>query len=275
MMTPATARRPGALSFGAIVRLSRAVVRRPSQNFAEGLTRSDLGAPTLAAAKAQHGRYCEELLRSGLQVTYLSADGHYPDGTFVEDTAIITGRGAIFMRPGAASRQGEVPSVREVLSDLVPALGEIEAPGTVDGGDVCAIDNRFLIGISSRTNEEGARQLAAILSSHGYDATLVDLRGLPDLLHLKSGLAALDDGRLVAVAALASRDELRGYATVRVDDRESYAANCVCVNGRVLIARGFPLLESELVKLRYDVVTLEMSEFRKMDGGLSCLSLRL
>ena len=257
------------------MRFTRALVRRPSQNLAEGLTGADLGAPIIALATAQHGRYCEELQRCGLQLTYLSADGHYPDGTFVEDTAVVTGRGAILTRPGAESRRGEVPSIREALLDLVPASGEIEAPGTVDGGDVCAIDDRFLIGISSRTNEEGARQLAAMLESLGYHATILDLRGVPDLLHLKSGLAALDDGRLVATAALAGRDELRGYATVRVDDRESYAANCVCVNGRVLIARGFPLLESALEKLRYDVVTLEMSEFRKMDGGLSCLSLRL
>ena len=257
------------------MRLARALVRRLSPNFAEGLTGADLGSPSIALAKAQHGRYCEELQRCGLSLTYLSADGHYPDGPFVEDTAVVTGRGAIITRPGAESRRGEVPSIREALLDLVPALGEIEAPGTVDGGDVCGIDDRFLIGISSRTNEHGARQLAGMLEAAGYDATLLDLRDVPHLLHLKSGLAALDDGRLVAVAALARRDEIRGYPIVEVDERESYAANCVCVNGRVLIARGFPLLEAALVKLRYDVVTLEMSEFRKMDGGLSCLSLRL
>ena len=257
------------------MRHSRALVRGLSRNFADGLTRAELGSPSVTLAKAQHARYCEELQRCGLQVTCLSADANFPDGTFVEDTAVVTPRGAIFTRPGAESRRGEVASIGEALLDLVPALGEIEAPGTVDGGDVCAVNDRFLIGISARTNEEGARQLSAILVSQGYESAILDLRELPDLLHLKSGLAALDDGRLVAVAALADRDELRGYPTVRVDERESYAANCVCVNGRVLIARGFPLLEAALVQLRYAVVTLEMSEFRKMDGGLSCLSLRL
>jgi dimethylargininase len=257
------------------LQLSRALVRRPSPNFAEGLTRAELGNPSVTLAKAQHERYCEELERCGVRVTCLSADGHYPDGTFVEDAAVVTPRGAVFTRPGAESRRGEVASVREALLDLTPSLGTIEAPGTVDGGDVCAFNDRFLIGISTRTNDEGARQLAAILKRHGYESTILDLRGLPELLHLRSGLAALDDGRLVAVAGLAELDELRGYPTVRVDDRESYAANCIGVNGRVLIARGFPLLEAALVALRYDVVTLEMSEFRKMDGGLSCLSLRL
>jgi len=257
------------------VRLTRALVRRPSPNFVEGLTRGDYGSPIYTLAKAQHERYCEELERCGLRLTRLSADAHHPDGTFVEDTAIFTGRGAILTRPGAPSRRGEVASVREALMELAPSLGEIEAPGCVDGGDVCEVNGRFLIGISERTNEEGARQLAGILSSHGYESATLDLRGVPGLLHLKSGLTALDDGRVVAIAALADRDELRGHAMIRVADGESYAANCVCVNGRVLIARGFPLLEGALVKLRYDVVTLEMSEFRKMDGGLSCLSLRL
>jgi len=257
------------------VRLTRALVRRPSPNFADGLTQGQHGIPSYNVAKAQHERYCEELTRCGLQLTRLPTDVHYPDATFVEDTAILTGRGAIVTRPGAPSRLGEVESVREALSELTPSLGEIVAPGTVEGGDVCDLGGRFLIGISARTNEDGARQLAAILQSQGYESTMIDVRGIPDLLHLKSGLSVLDDGRLVAIPALAGRDELRGYPIVRVADRESYAANGVSINGRVLIARGFPLLEAALASLRYEVVTLEMSEFRKMDGGLSCLSLRL
>lgn len=257
------------------MQFTRAVVRRPSPNFADGLTRDDLGSPSYTLAKAQHDRYCEELERCGLILTRLSADAQHPDGTFVEDTAILTRRGAIFARPGAPSRMGEVASVREALMELAPLLGEIEAPGTLDGGDICEVDDRFLIGISARTNEEGARQLAALLERHGYDSVMLDVRDVPELLHLKGGLASLEDGRLVAIEALAGRDELRGHGIVRVAAGESYAANCVCINRRVLIARGYPQLEDALVKLRYDVVTLEMSEFRKMDGGLSCLSLRL
>jgi dimethylargininase len=94
------------------------------------------------------------------------------------------------------------------------------------------------------------------------------------LLHLKSGLAALPDGRLMAVDALAGRPGLRGREIVRVAEDEAYAANGISINGKVVIASGFPKLERSLRELRYDVVTLEMSEFQKMDGGLSCLSLR-
>jgi dimethylargininase len=257
------------------VRLTRALVRTPSPNFADGLTHGELGPPSYALALEQHERYCEALQRCGLSLTRVPADPRYPDGTFVEDAAILTGRGAIFTLPGAPSRTGEVASVREALAPLTPTIGEIREPGTVDGGDVCEVGGRFLIGISARTNEEGARQLAALLASRDLASTLVDVRGIPRLLHLKSGLGAMDDGRLVAIGALAVREELRGYPIVPVDAGESYAANCVSLNGQALIARGFPLLEASLTKLGYPVVTLEMSEFRKMDGGLSCLSLRL
>ncbi len=254
---------------------TRALVRRPAPNLADGLTTAGLGPPNLVLAIAQHGAYCEALKGCGLELTYLRIDPEFPDGTFVEDPAIVTSKGAILTRPGAPSRLGEVASVREGLSKFVPSIGEIEAPGTVDGGDVCETGGSYLIGLSERTNLEGARQLATILARHGYDSIEIDVRGIPGLLHLKSGLAALEDGRLVAVAALAGRDELRRYPSVVVDDDEAYAANCVGINGRVLLAGGFPVVEQRLRRLGYDVVTLDMSEFRKMDGGLSCLSLRL
>jgi dimethylargininase len=257
------------------VSLTRAIVRPPGTNFADGLTRSELGSPLHPKAKAQHERYCEELTRCGLRLTHLSADTHHPDGTFVEDAAIVTRRGVILTRPGAESRRGEVASVREALTDLVPVIGEIRAPGTLDGGDICETRDGFLIGLSERTDESGARQLQELLGSCGFASKVIDVRGIPELLHLKSGLTALDDGRLVAIEALARRQELQGFPIVPVADSESYAANTVCINGRVLLARGFPLLEVSLTKLGYEVATLEMSEFRKMDGGLSCLSIRL
>jgi dimethylargininase len=253
------------------VRLTRAIVRSPAKSFSDGLTTSNLGKPSFALAQVQHERYCEALERCGLTLTRLPADERYPDSTFVEDTAVLVARGAIVCRPGAASRQGEVALMRAALPET---LGEIEAPGTVDGGDVCDANGRVLIGLSSRTNEEGARQLAAILSNLGYESSTLDLRGHLGLLHLKSGLAALDDGRLVAVAALADRAELNGREIIPVADDEAYAANCISINGRVLIASGFPSLERLLVEMDYDVATLDMSEFQKMDGGLSCLSLR-
>ncbi|MBK9156248.1 MAG: hypothetical protein IPM25_18910 [Chloracidobacterium sp.] len=136
------------------------------------------------------------------------------------------------------------------------------------------MDDHFLIGISDRTNEDGARQLAGYLEAAGFSAELVDIRGTDGLLHLKSGITYLGDGRILVVDALAGEIALDGYETLHVPEGEEYAANCVRVNDHVLIAAGFPGVKAMLDGLGYNLIELDMSEFQKMDGGLSCLSLR-
>ncbi|MCM3872119.1 MAG: arginine deiminase family protein [Pyrinomonadaceae bacterium] len=254
--------------------LSRAVVRTPSANFAEGLTSGGLGAPVYARVLKQHEAYCDALVQCGLKLVRLEADERYPDSTFVEDTAVVTERGAILTRPGAPSRTGEVPAVREALAQVYPALSSIQDPGSVDGGDVCEVGNHFFIGISERTNQAGARQLAEFLASLEYTSSFVDIRDVQGILHLKSGLAHLGDDRLVVIDALSDREEFRDYDLIIVNKQEDYAANCVRVNELVLVARGYPKLEKSLGELGYQTTTLDMTEFQKMDGGLSCLSLR-
>lgn len=254
--------------------LSKAIVRLPAANFASGLTTVDLGTPDYARAVAQHTAYCAALERCGLQLIRLAADKRFPDSTFVEDTAVITGRCAILTRPGAPGRRDEVINIKAELAHLFPALQSIHGPGTLDGGDVCEVGNHFFIGISQRTNEAGAQQLAEMLSSAGYTSTCVDIREVAGILHLKSGLACLADNRLVVIEALAPREEFRGYDLVRVKAGEEYAANCVRVNDYILVAAGFPAFEQTLRATGHQMLVLDMSEFQKMDGGLSCLSLR-
>jgi dimethylargininase len=169
---------------------------------------------------------------------------------------------------------GEVETIRESVQRFYPVVREIHFPGTLDGGDVCEAGTHFFIGISHRTNEEGARQFAEFLAADGYTASTVDIRSLSSILHLKSGIAYLDKGTLVVMGELAGRDEFAGYNRVRVAATESYACNCVLVNDRVLVPAGFPRLQAQLVERGYSPLPVEMSEFRKMDGGLSCLSLR-
>jgi len=292
---------------------TRAIVRPPARNFFEGLTTSGLGTPDYQRALAQHQAYCAALERCGLALTRLEADSDYPDSTFVEDAAILVGvsdgghtlsarqhdveseahpltQVVLTTRPGAPSRAGEVGSIRRVLADLFPAVSEIQPPGTLDGGDICEAGKHFFIGVSSRTNEAGAQQLAELLAPHGYTSSFVDIRqsgtGVPPvahardaratskLLHLKSGLAYLGDHRLVVTEALADRAEFSSYDLIRVNSDEEYAANCVRVNDQVLVAAGYPRFEGKLRELGYQTIALEMTEFRKMDGGLSCLSLR-
>jgi len=207
-------------------------------------------------------------------ITTLDADLRYPDSTFVEDTAILTPRGAILARPGAPSRQGEVAAIRETIGRFFPATLEIEEPGTVDGGDICEAESHFFLGLSHRTNEEGLRQLAGYLAGQGYTSSVIDVRGTTSILHLKSGISYIGNNTMVAMEEMAGNDLFRNYEVIRVSAEESYAANCVRVNERVLVAAGYGQLLSELDDRGFHPLALDMSEFQKMDGGLSCLSLR-
>ena len=260
------------------MQFTRAIVRPPARTFAAGLSSAAEGPPDLDKALDQHARYVQALRDCGLEVTSLDCDAAYPDSTFVEDTAVMTERGAIVMRPGAPSREGEVTSMRMCLRNFHPALPAIEAPGSVDGGDICEADGHYFIGVSARTNEHGARQLARHLHRWGYTSSIIDIRRNPALLHLKSGVAYLGDGLWVGQGSIGRELRSRTGIVVRdvitVTPGEAYAANCVRVNGSVLVAAGYPLLSAAVEARGCRVVPLEMSEFRKMDGGLSCLSLR-
>lgn len=253
---------------------TRAIVRAPAPNFADGLTTADLGAPEYKRALSQHEAYCAALEQCGLTLIRIEPDPRHPDSTFVEDAAVLTPRGAILTRPGAPSRAGEVSSIEKVLTDFYPSMLHIESPGTLDGGDVCEAGEHFFIGISERTNEPGARQLAEMLGSFKYTASFVDIRGVRGILHLKSGLAYLGDNRLALVDALAKREAFVDFDLARVEGGDLYAANCIRVNEQVLVAAGYPVWEETLRNLGYPIMAIAMSEFQKMDGGLSCLSLR-
>ena len=254
--------------------VTKAIIKYPSETFASGLTTVDLAKPNLEVALRQHHAYCDALESCGLELIGLPPDNKHPDSTFVEDTALLTARGAILTRPGAASRRGEVESIAAVVREYFNDVYAIEEPGTVDAGDVCEAGEHFFIGISRRTNEHGAEQLAGLLQSLGYSSSLIDIRGLSNILHLKSGMAYLSGKRLVVIDALRNEPEFSGYDLVCLDLTEEYAANCLSINGKILIASGFPTIKRELERLSYPTITLDMSEFQKMDGGLSCLSLR-
>lgn len=213
-------------------------------------------------------------MNCGLFVTRLAGDEEYPDSTFVEDTAVLTARAAVITRPGAASRRGEIAAIEHTLRRHYADIHFIREPGTVDGGDVCEAGGHFFIGISHRTNEEGARQLARLLESFGYTSSLIDIRSLSNILHLKSGLAYLSGKHLVVIDALRGYKEFSDYDLISLNSAEEYAANCLLINGKVLVAAGFNETRKVLERRGYQTIALDMSEFQKMDGGLSCLSLR-
>jgi dimethylargininase len=253
---------------------TRAIVRPPAATFADGITSSGLGPPDLALALKQHESYCRTLERLGLSLVRLPADAKFPDSTFVEDAAIVTSKGAILTRPGAPSRAGEVAAIGAALERWFPQLDRICALGTVDGGDVCEAGSHFFIGISHRTNEEGAAQLSDWLAARGFGSSMVDIREIRGMLHHKTGLSWLGGRRLLGWSGIAGHEALRGWDVVEVPKGEEYAANCILVNDAVLVARGFPKTAALIRGLGHEVIELEMSEYRKMDGGLSCLSVR-
>src|SRR6202041_2314766 len=199
-----------------------AIVRVPGSNFAQGLTTAQLGVPRYDQVLQQHARYCEALQACGLTLTTLDADTNHPDATFVEDTAVLTARSAVLTRPGARSRGGEVMAMRPILRGFFSTTVEIEAPGTLDGGDICEAEQHFFVGVSHRTNEEGARQLAAHLTREGYTSALVDIRGMNSILHLKTGVSYIGDNTLVVMEEIAGHEMFADYELIRVARDESY-----------------------------------------------------
>ena len=249
--------------------ITHALVRRPGENFCDGETSADLGRPDLAATLAQHDAYVRALEVAGATVTVLPADPDYPDGVFVEDTAVVLERCAVITNPGAASRQGEERAVEAVLADRF-AIRRIESPGTLEGGDVMRIGDRLFVGRSARTNEQGVAQLAEIAAEHGYQTTVVPVR---DVLHLKTAVTAVDDRTLIAAGEMVACEALAGFQIVPLTGADSYFANTLRVNDMLLTAQGFTAAGDRLRSLGLTPTELAMSEFRKMDGGLTCLSL--
>lgn len=243
------------------------IVRKPGKNFAGGITTSELGKPDPVKALEQHAAYCYALRMCGLELTVLEADERYPDGCFVEDTAVITNDIAVITRPGAVSRRGEELLIEKVISGFRKTV-RIEPPGTLDGGDIMKVEDHFYIGLSGRTDRDGASQLAGILSEHGFTSSMVEVG---EGLHLKSGISYIGRGNILVSPPF--RGMIPGCNEILLAEYESYSANSLYVNGNLLIASGFPLMKSRLESLGYSIIELEMSEFRKMDGGLTCLSL--
>ncbi|MCG8337076.1 MAG: arginine deiminase family protein [Proteobacteria bacterium] len=250
---------------------SQAIVRKPGLSIIRGITTADLSTPDFSKAMIQHDAYVDALRYCGLEVTVLDADEDHPDSVFVEDTAIVTDQLAVITRPAPESRQSEIISMGKTIDKMFKDVRKIEAPGTLEGGDVMRIGSRFYIGLSGRTNKEGAQQLIINLEDYGYEACTVKM---DELLHLKTGVSTLGDKTILVDPELASEEQFKPYQHIKVESAESYAANCIRVNDFILFAQGYPITKQKLVEAGFKLIELDMSEFRKLDGGLSCLSLR-
>ena len=247
-----------------------AITRKPGENFSQGLTTADPGSSDYQLILKQHTTYIETLQAIGLKTIELEAQPDYPDAHFVEDTAVVTPEVAIITNPGATSRQGEEESIAEILAPY-RRLEYIRAPGTLDGGDVLMVGDHFFIGISERTNSEGAQQLSNILEKYTKTQSMIPVGAG---LHFKSSVNYVAQNALIVTRDFADHEALKAYEKIVVNREEEYAANVLRVNDYLLVPRGFPDTKTKLSALDLKIIELDVSEMQKMDGGLTCLSLR-
>lgn len=255
-------------------KFNHVIIRRPGKSLCDGITSApELGTPIYERALEEHYDYEHALEQCGVDVTVLPALEQFPDACFVEDPAVITRCGAIITNPGAASRNGEtehiLPAVRRFFDE--DHIAYIQAPGTLEGGDVMMVGDHFYVGRSARTNAEGIRQFIEILRGWGLDGSEVTLE---EVLHLKTGVNYLENNNMLVSGEFVDKPEFAQYNRVEVPAEEAYGANCIWVNGTVIVAEGYPRVLAAVQGLGYKTLVVDTSEYRKIDGGLSCLSLR-
>ena len=253
------------------MKFNHAIVNQPCQNLVNGLTSADLGYPDFTNALKQHDQYVRSLRACGLKVEVLAADEQHPDSTFVEDAALLTPGCAIVMRPAEVPRRGETAQIVPVLEKHYSNIEKITAPGTIEGGDIMMVADHYYIGLSARTNLAGAEQLISILNQFGLNGSVVTMQ---EMLHLKTGLAYLENNVLLACGEFLSKPEFQTFDMIEIPEDEAYAANCIWVNDKVLVPSGYPKTSQLIADAGYELINVDVSEFRKLDGGLSCLSLR-
>lgn len=257
-----------------MTKFNNVIVRRPCRAICEGITSApELGKPIYEKALQQHDTYIEALKQCGVEVTVLEADERYPDSCFVEDPALITRKCAIITNPGAASRNGEKNEIIGAVRKFFPEdkIEYIKDPGTLEGGDVMMVGDTFYVGLSARTNAEGIRQLTEILNKYGLECIQVPLE---KVLHLKTGVNYIENNNMLVSGEFIEKPEFEKYNKIVIPEDEAYAANCIWVNDTVIVPEGYPAVLKAVQDAGYKTLLVDTSEFRKIDGGLSCLSLR-
>jgi dimethylargininase len=246
-----------------------ALVRRPSRRLAEGLVthieRSDVDVPQ---ARRQHEAYRAALAEAGWQVREVAPADHCPDSVFVEDTVVVCDGLAVITRPGAPQRRPEIPGTEKAVREAGLEVVRIEAPGTLDGGDVLQVGTTVYVGRGDRTNGEGVAQLRAHLATRGRSVTPVPLR---EVLHLKSAVTALPDGTLLALPELLDAAALR--QPVRAVGEEEAGCHVVPLgDDLVLMAASAPRTAALVADLGFTPVVVDISEYEKLEGCVTCLS---
>ncbi len=248
---------------------THAIVRIPTDT-TSGLTTANLGVPDQAKTQAQFQAYVAVLRQLGLQVTVLPALQGFADAHYVEDTAVVMPECAVITHPGAPSRRGEVASIASVLGDF-RSLHRMSEQAQMDGGDVLMVEKQFFIGLTNRTNEAGIKEFASFVEPYGYRVTSIEVAAG---LHLKSIVNYVGKNTLTVNADGARHPAFANFSHIVLQPEEEYAGNTLLINEHLITPSGFPNTLAQLEKLGLPITQIDTSEFRKMDGGLTCLSLR-
>jgi dimethylargininase len=250
------------------VKAKHAIVRPVPESY-EHCVRTNTEQINVELAKQQHERYCQVLARLGLELIWVKRSNTLPDSCFVEDTSFVLGGKAIICNMSVKSRASEVIEVAKVLAGL-KEIHYVKPPATIDGGDVLKIEDRLFIGLSARTNIEAIEQVRKIVESSGFAVVPVNVH---NVLHLKSACTYLGDSCVILSNGNFDTKILSGLRKIVVAKGEEYAADCLAVNGTVLMAKGYPKTKRLIENEGFSVKELEMSEFRKGEGALTCLSI--
>ena len=251
---------------------THAITRRPADSVVAGLRAVDTGAPDIARFRDHHVAYVAALRTTGAEVLVLDPLEAFPDSVFVEDAALCLPEGAVVMRPGAPSRLGEAAEMAPHLAAVYPDLRRIEGPGFIEGGDIVVTEREILVGTSARTDAAGVAELARLVADWGHVVRVVETP--PGVLHFKTDCSLLDEDTVLATERLAASGCFEGYRVLLTAPGEEAAANAIRFNDRVIMAAGFPRTREALDQAGYAVTEIGNTEAAKLDGGMSCLSLR-
>lgn len=240
-------------------KIQHAIVRPPGKSMVEGITTSKLGKVDYKLALNQHQEYCDALRSCGLSVTTLPIANDFPDSCFVEDVAVCAGDVAIMTRPGDSRRSGEVELIRSEIETHFRSIFEIQAPGTLDGGDVMAVGSHYYIGLSHRTNLQGATELMEYLKEAGYTSSGIRVS---NYLHLKTGMTFLENNIVLMTPEMKDCLEFQHMDRIVVHPDDVAAANCIWINDTILVPRGFPAVERELQSRGCVVYPVDTSEIQ-------------
>ena len=254
---------------------TRAITRAPGPSIINGLRANDTGTPDFARMQRDHLHYIKTLQMAGLLVTELPALPDFPDAQFVEDTALCLPEMAILMRPGAPSRRGEVAEIAPYLSKHYQSkhyeLHKIKT-GYIEAGDILTTNTEILVGLSDRTDKTGIAELQSLVQHLDYTVRTVQTPA--GVLHFKTDCSLLDGETILSTKRLANSGCFTGYNIIYTAKGEEAAANAIRVNDTVLMAKGFPKTSQRLRDAGYHIVEINNTECAKIDGGMSCLSLR-